>query len=163
MKTFIDVLNSISNKEATTPTRSVRARRGKYSVGIVCSSKNGKRVTLSALLAEKLKLDDTVFFTVYREDRLAIISSHSLNSASFEATLKGKGMKIAYKSSLVHFLIDTFEMDFGPHVSTVFHDIVFNDDPDDPQAILSFPEHIKLGEAVTEAKEVQEDEKTFCN
>lgn len=163
MTQFAEIHKNISGKTATTPTCSVRARRGKYSVGIVCSPNNGKRVTLSASLAEKLKLSDTVFFTVYEEDRVAILSTHSLDDASVEATLKGEGMKIAYNSSLVHFLIDTFEMDFGSHVSTAFHDIVFNEDPNDPQAILIFPEHIKLGETVKAAEEVQEDEKAVCD
>ena len=49
---------AVSGKKATPITPCTHTTRGKYSVGIVCSESNGKRVTFSSSLASKLKLND---------------------------------------------------------------------------------------------------------
>ncbi len=130
---------AISGKKATPITPSARTGRSKYSVTIVCSKRNGKRVTFTSALATRLKLIDTVFVTAYANDGFIVLGATPFNESSSAFSLSGDDMKIAYSSALVHFLIETFHLEYGGHVSKSFGDISFNDDPDAPMAMLKFP------------------------
>ena len=130
---------AISGKKATPITPSARTGHSKYSVTIVCSERNGKRVTFTSALAKKLKLIDTIFVTAYADDGFIILGATPFNEASSAFNLSGDAMKITYSSGLVHFLIETFHLEYGGHVSKSFGDISFNDAPDAPMAILKFP------------------------
>ena len=137
MKSFVDIFKNINNKKATIIPSAVRTSHGKYSVGIVCSEKNGKRVTLTSALAKRLKLDDKVFVTAYIDDGFIMFSPSALNGYSLEVHLMGTDKKIAYNAGLVHFLIDNFNLDYSSCVSKSFSDIVFNEDIDNPIAVLN--------------------------
>ncbi len=130
---------AVSGKTATPITPSARTRRSKYSVTIVCSKRNGKRVTFTAALAARLKLTDTIYVTAYADDRFIVLGATPFNESSTAFNLSGDDMKMAYSSGLVHFLIETFRLEYGGHVSKCFGDISFNDDPDAPMAMLKFP------------------------
>lgn len=135
---FSDYLKAVENKAATAIDGSINTGHGKYSVGIVCSKNNGKRVTLTAALSTKLKLKDALFVTAYAEDGVVFLGNSPLNKSSVKVTLSGEDKKIAYNSDLVHFLIKTFNLDFSHCVSRSFTDIVFNDDAEAPMAVLNF-------------------------
>ena len=139
MKTFNDIYTTLNGKTATSIPHAARSSRGKYSLGIVCSEKNGKRLTLTASLAKALILEDKLFITAYADERIIILSSGAINDYSVEIALKGEEGKISYNAGLVHFLIDTFNLDYEGVVSKVFHDFTFNNDPNNPMAILAFP------------------------
>lgn len=158
MKNFTEIYTNISGKTATTIPQASRSSRGKYSLGIVCSEKNGKRITLTASLANFLKLSDKVFVTVYADDNIIILSPTAINEYSVEAKLNGDEGKIAYNAGLVHFLIDTFKLDYQNTVSKVFHDFTFNDDPNNPMTILAFPVEQAGANDVQEAENENFDE-----
>ena len=158
MKNFAEIYQNLNDKTATTIPQASRSSRGKYSLGIVCSEKNGKRITLTASLANFLKLSDKVFVTVYADDNIIILSPTAINEYSVEAKLNGDEGKIAYNAGLVHFLIDTFKLDYQNTVSKAFHDFSFNDDPNNPMAILTFPKAQANNETTEEAEDENFDE-----
>ncbi len=137
---------------------SSKSGRGKYSVGIVCSEKNGKRISLTASLASKLNIDSEMFITSYGSNGFIVLSSSKLNEQSVQYTVKGKDKKIAYNASLVHYLIDTFNLNFEGHVSRSFDNIQFNTDPTNPMAMVIF-----LVPDNTEEGEVNADEEALEN
>ena len=135
-----------------------RSGNGKYSFGIVCSEQNGKRVSITASLASKLNIDSEMFITSYASNGFIVLSSSKLNEQSVKYTLRGKEKKIAYNASLVHYLIDTFNLNFEGHVSRSFDNIEFNNDPKNPMAMVIFftPDN-------TEEGEVNADEEKILN
>ena len=149
----------ISRSTADNISHSVsRSGNGKYSFGIVCSEQNGKRVSLTASLASKLDIKDEMFITSYGSNGFIVLSSSKLNEQSLKYTLRGKEKKIAYNASLVHYLIDTFNLNFEGHVSRSFDNIEFNNDPENPMAMVIFftPDN-------TEEDEVNADEEKILN
>jgi hypothetical protein len=154
MKNFAEIYQNLNGKTATTIPQAARSSRGKYSLGIVCSEKNGKRITLTASLAKALKLNDVLYITAYADDSIIILSSSAINEHSVETMLKGDDGKISYNAGLVHFLINTFTLNYQNTVSKAFHDFSFNDDPNNPMAILTFPK----AQANNETTEVAENE-----
>lgn len=135
-----------------------KSGRGKYSVGIVCSEKNGKRVSITASLASKLNISDEMFITSYASNGFIVLSSSKLNEQSVKYTLRGKEKKIAYNASLVHYLIDTFNLNFEGHVSRSFDNIEFNNAPENPMAMVIF-----FTTDNTEEGEVNADEEKILN
>ena len=135
-----------------------KSGRGKYSVGIVCSEQNGKRISITASLASKLNIDSEMFITSYASNGFIVLSSSKLNEQSVKYTVKGKDKKIAYNASLVHYLIDNFHLNFEGHVSRSFDNIEFNNDPENPMAMVIFftPDN-------TEECEVNADEEKILN
>ena len=158
MTNFANIYNTISSKKATAIPSTARRSRGKYSFGIVCSERNGKRITLTASLSQALRLDDTLFITAYADDSIIILSPAAINECSLETNLKGDDGKISYNAGLVHFLINTFKLDYQGIVSKVFHDFTFNDDPNNPMAILTFPKAQANNETSEEAENENFDE-----
>lgn len=139
MTTINNFNSAVSGKTATPITPSTHTSSGKYSVGIVCSESNGKRVTFTAALASHLKLGNVVYITAYAEDGFIVIGATPYNNLSSSYKLSGKDKKIAYASDLVHYLIDNFHLDYSTCVSRSFGNIIFNNDPNTPMAILRFP------------------------
>lgn len=135
-----------------------RSGNGKYSFGIVCSEQNGKRISITASLASRLNIDSEMFITSYASNGFIVLSSSKLNEQSVKYTVKGKEKKITYNASLVHYLIDTFNLNFEGHVSKSFDNIEFNNDPKNPMAMVIFftPDN-------TEEDEVNADEEKILN
>ena len=143
---------AISGKTATPITPVTHASRGKYSVGIVCSAKNGKRVTFTSALSERLKLKDSIYVTAYTDDGFIVIGATPYNEQSSEFKLSGENKKISYSAELVHFLIEAFNLDYSNCVSKSYGDIVFNNDPNSPMAILNFPVTVSSVDENTEVE-----------
>ena len=158
MTTFTKIYQNLSGKTATAIPQAARSSRGKYSLGIVCSERNGKRLTLTSSLAKALKLDDTLFITAYADDGIIILSPSAINECSLETNLRGDDKKIAYNAGLVHFLISTFKLDYKNVVSRAFHDFSFNNDPNNPMAILTFPKVQADNDESQEAEDENHDE-----
>ena len=156
MKTFNDIYTTLNGKTATSIPHAARSSRGKYSLGIVCSEKNGKRLTLTASLAKALILEDKLFITAYADDGLIVLSPGAINEYSVKTALRGEEGKISYNAGLVHFLIDTFNLDYEGVVSQVFHDFTFNNDPNNPMAILTFPK-VRDTDDVADAQEANDE------
>ena len=158
MKNFNEIYNNISGKTAPAIPQAARSSRGKYSLGIVCSERNGKRLTLTASLAKALKLRDVLYVTAYADDGIIILSPVAINGQSVETALKGDDGKISYNAGLVHFLINTFKLDYHGVVSKAFHDFAFNNDPNNPMAILTFPKVQADNDESQEAEDENFDE-----
>ena len=158
MTTFNNLISQIEGKNASKITRSVRTRSGKYSVGIVRSERNGKRISFSAALVDRLELEDAVFITAFPTEGLLILGSTAYSEDSAEFSLrdnKSRG-KLCYNASLVEFLISAYHIDYNDHVSKTFMDIVFSENHDPPMAILKIESPDPVETVFDEAPEVDQ-------
>ena len=146
--------STVSGKTTTPITSSIHTRNGKYSVGIVCSEKNGKRITITSALASKLNLAESVYITAFSHDGFIVLGSSSYDENSSEYKLSGGDKKVVYNSELVHYLIETFKLNYIGRVSRSFGDITFNNDQNASMAILRFPHTV---EPVQEDAEVNDE------
>ena len=111
----------------------------KYSLGIVNSRNNGKRLTISKSIADNLELTDKVYAMPAVDDRKLVLSRTQVFPNSVELTLSGEGKKISYSARFVLLLTDMFGLDFSEHVSRTFTDITFDEYEGVPVAVISFP------------------------
>lgn len=134
-------LNKIQNSSATLniPQVSPQLRSGSsvYSVGIVNSEGNGKRVSFSKALTRKLELTDTVCLLPLPEDGVVLISKEPLHPDSTVGKLSGNEKKICYSAGIVALLIDTFGLDFAGHTSRSFSNIQMDDSGPVVYAVLT--------------------------
>lgn len=107
----------------------------KYSVSIV-NNTNGKRVSLSKALSEKLNLTETAFFLPVESAGELIISSVALGDRASTTMLSGKDKKICYNAALVTLLTDSFKLDFSTRTSCSFNEIKFDTVGDATVAIV---------------------------
>ena len=158
---YTELMSHIVGKKASKISSVIRTRPGRYSMGIVLSERNGKRVSFSAALVERLDLKDSVYITAYPSEGLLILGSTAYNADSAEFSLRnssGSG-KLCYNTTLVKYLIDAYHLEYGDHVSRSFTDFVFNEDDTAPMAILKLG--TPLSEVSTEAEDIDEDEIVF--
>ena len=159
MTTFNNLISQIKGKNASMITRSVRTRSSKYSMGIVRSERNGKRISFSSALVDRLELEDTVFITAFPTEGLLILGSTAYSEDSTEFYLrdnKGHG-KLCYNASLVEFLINAFDLDYSDHVSKTFTDITFSEDANPPMAIVKLETPLPVKAATPETIEAEDD------
>lgn len=95
-----------------------------YSLGIVNCS-NGKRVSFSKALSEKLGLRDKVYLLPVPAKNAVMISAQPLNNKSSVGTLNKTEKKICYSSTIVSMLSSVFKLDYGTKTSLSFFDISF--------------------------------------
>lgn len=158
---YNELMSQIEGKNASKISSVVRTRPGRYSMGIVLSERNGKRVSFSAALVERLDLKDSVYITAYPSEGLLILGSTAYNADSAEFSLRnssGSG-KLCYNTALVKYLINAYHLEYGDHVSRSFTDFVFNEDDTTPMAILKL--RTSLAEVPAEKEDVEEDEIVF--
>lgn len=98
---------------------------GIYSFGIVNSKNNGKRLSFSKALAEKLELDAEAYITPIVEDGEILVMASKMFDSSFECGLRGEDKKLSYRAGVVEALVELFRLDFGKHVSMSFSKIDF--------------------------------------
>lgn len=111
---------------------------GKYSVGIVNNS-NGKRMTVSKALAERLELSDFVYAMPSAEKGLLVLGKALPFPSAYKVSLNGTGKKIAYNTELVQVLSQAFKLDFSKCTSRTFNDISFDELEGTEVAIVNFP------------------------
>ena len=109
---------------------------GKYSFGIVNSQNNGKRLSFSKALAEKISLDKCAYITPVEEDGVIILAGSKLFE-SYECNLRGNDKKLSYNSGVVETLTELFGLDFSQHVSRSFNQIEFDEHEGVPVAIVT--------------------------
>ena len=128
-----DIINN--SKKFNKPVAS-RGGSSSYSFGIVNSEGNGKRISLSKALAEKLDVHDLennshVYVAISEEDRVVIISKSEVLSHGYNCKLSKSGEKrISYNADIVHGITDAFSLPFNTRTSMSFSNIEFDKAPD---------------------------------
>ena len=121
---------------------------GKFSLGLVNSKNNGKRLTISKAIADKLDLIDKVYAMPAEDDRKLVLSKTKVFPHSVELKITDEGKRTSYCAPFVELLTDRFALDFSKHVSRTFYDVDFDTYENTLVAIVSFPE--ETAEATSE-------------
>ena len=119
---------SLANAKATRIPTTAQTRRGggKYSVNLVCAKGNRKSLTISKKLAEELALTTGVYITVYAETGWIALSSSAINDDSVSYSFSNDKDRIVYNAALVHFLAETFDLNYEKRTSYSFSNVTFD-------------------------------------
>jgi hypothetical protein len=100
------------------------ARTGEAgALSIVNSEKNGKRITLSREVTEKLNDPETVQFSFSERQ---ILIAEELPNHNNRFTVKKHGARgVIYSSSLVQEITERFKLDFSNRVSITLHEVKY--------------------------------------
>ena len=120
---------------ATAPTITASAG-GDFSFGIVNSDANGKRVSVSKSLSQKLELTDPLAILPMIDDGVVLLAKELPFPATSRVNVRGQDKKIAYSASLVRLLAEAFALDYSARTSMSFNDIDFDTVDDMPVAIV---------------------------
>ncbi len=117
----------LADAKATIIPTTAQTRRGggKYSVNLVCAKRNRKSLTVSKKLAEELALTTGVYITVYAENGWIALSPAAIDEDSVSYSFSNEKDRIVYNAALVHFLAETFDLDYENCTSHSFSNIVF--------------------------------------
>ena len=141
---ILSIFESLMTAEAPKMSKS----GGKYSLGIVNSKSNGKRLTLSKSIAENLKIETELYAMPAEDDRKLVLSKTKVFPHSVELKITDEGKRTSYCAPFVELLTDRFALDFSKHVSRTFYDVDFDTYENTLVAIVSFPE--ETAEATSE-------------
>lgn len=97
-----------------------------FSFSIVNAEGNGKRISISKAIADKLGLEDSAMLIPLVESGVVIVGKTLPFPNASELTLKGKEKKIAYSAGAVKLLTKLFSLDFSTKTSRSFSDITFD-------------------------------------
>lgn len=122
-----------SEKSSVTP---MWLNVGKYSFGLV-NNHNGKRLTLSKSIADKLGLTDEAFILSNVNEGIIIISKTAISTKSCPCPLKGTDRKTCYNAKAVKEITKAFNLDYSNCSSKSFSDIVFDEVNGTPVAIIN--------------------------
>lgn len=111
---------------------------GKFSLGLVNSKNNGKRMTISKAIADKLDLIDKVYAMPSVGDCKLVLSKTRVFPNAVELKITDEGKRTSYCAPFVELLTDHFALDFSKHVSRTFYDVVFDKHNGEDVAIISF-------------------------
>ena len=126
MSTMNNQTTSLANAKATRIPTTAQTRGGKYSVNLVCAKGNRKSLTVSKKLAEELALTTGVYITVYADNGWIALSPAEIDEDSVSYSFSNDKDRIVYNAALVHFLAETFGLDYENCTSHSFGNIVFN-------------------------------------
>ena len=102
------------------PLKAEAASRGKSSLRVVNTSKNGKRIILSTKMLEKLGNPDTVQFMI---DSRRIVIGHELVENAENHKFSPSADGTIYNSAVVAALTDFFKLDFDSITSITLTNI----------------------------------------
>ena len=102
----------------------VTTAKGKFSVGVVFNH-NGKRVSVSAALAEVLDVKDKMSFIIDPEAKELLISKEFPYPAAVTVNASGKDgeKKIAYSATVAESVVKVFGLNFSEKTSMSFGNI----------------------------------------
>ena len=101
---------------------------GKYSISVVNSDGNGKRISLSKALVEKLGLTDSVSLLPIKENGILMVAKKLPFERASDITLNSKDKRTAYNAEAVQLITATFGLDYSSKTSYSFNDIEFMDE-----------------------------------
>ena len=110
---------------------------GGFSVGIVNSNQNGRRISLSKALCAKLQITDTAVFMPLPQEGVLLVANELPMSNAVKGNLKGEGKKLCYSAELVLALSKLFNLDFSTRTSMSFSDVEIDVKDDIPVAIVA--------------------------
>ena len=131
--------NKIFEKAKTVNIPKVQTASSAYSFGIV-NSKNGKRLTFSKALSEKLGLGETVDILPIIDDGVLLVSANLPFEAASKGAVNKDERKICYAAALVALVTESFKLDFTRRTSMSFSDITVEDYEGETIAIVSIKE-----------------------
>ena len=102
---------------------------GKMSFGIVNSGKNGKRLTFSKLLAQKVGLTDRAYLALAPSENYVLIACKAISENAIECKFSNaeeSEKKISYNASAVYAITDMFGLNFQKHVSVSYDDVTID-------------------------------------
>lgn len=118
----------------------------KYSMGVVNSKNNGKRLTFSKALSAKLGLAETVCMVPVMDEGILLVAKELPGNAVSRGSLSGEDKKICYSALLVELLTGVFKLDFSEHVSRSFGDVQFESHNDLTIAVIKMIPNASAGE-----------------
>lgn len=130
MRNFANMKNQFGN---------VTTARGKFTVGVVFNT-NGKRVSVSAALAEALGIEEKMAFIIDTEAQELLISREFPYPAAITVNASGKDgeKKIAYSATVAESVVRAFNLNFSERTSMSFSKVTTDVDADTgiPYAIV---------------------------
>lgn len=102
---------------------------GKMSLGIVNSSKNGKRITFSKLLAQKVGLTDCAYLALAPSENYVLIACKAISENAIECRFSNADeneKKISYNANAVYAITDMFGLNFKKHVSVSYDEVTLD-------------------------------------
>ena len=122
-----------------------KSSRGNSVYGIsITYNHNGKRLTITKALAEKLGIEGQVYIALHRRTRRLILAKE-LNRGTVYNYTSSSGKPVIYNSSLVEGIVYAFGIEDiyeNGKTSLSFHDVNFSDD--DNIAFVKIPEVNKI-------------------
>ena len=125
---------------------------GKYTISVVNSNGNGKRITLSKALVEKLDLDGSVSMLPLQGEGVLMVAKELPFASASTIELTSSDGRIAYHAGAVKLLVDTFNLDYsGGKTSMSFNDVEFTEHNGETVAIVTIPASAMVSGTATEA------------
>ena len=117
----------------------VSGSTGKYSVSVVNSDGNGKRITLSKALRDKLQLSDSISMVPLKKERVLMMAKALPFESASNIQLNSSNGRISYNAGAVKLIVDTFGLDYSNRTSMSFSDIEFDTHEGMTVAIVNIP------------------------
>lgn len=153
MNDFNNKVKGLTSKKATQiPVTAQTQRRGKYSVNIVCAQGNRKSITLSMALSDQLALSEDVYITLYGDDGCIVLSPAPISEYSVKCSFSNEKSRIIYNSTLVHFIAETFELDYTIRTSMSFSQVLFDTMSGISVAVVMLREPVPSSDIVAEGQ-----------
>lgn len=111
---------------------------GKYSMGIVNSKSNGRRITLSKSIADKLQIENELFAMPAEGENKLVITKAKVFPNSVKLNASGEGKKTIYCGPLVELLTKMFALDFSKNVCKTYSNVSFEEFKGEQVAVISF-------------------------
>ena len=113
---------------------------GKYSVSVVNSDGNGKRITLSKSLVEELGLDGHISLIPLKQERVLMLAKTLPFPRASNIELTSKDKRTAYHAEAVKLIVTAFNLNYsGGKTSMSFSDITFTEHNGISVAIVTIP------------------------
>ena len=134
---FFDIQELLQEAAATEIPKICNGGTRRYSFNIINSDTNGKRLSLSKMLIERLGLEDEFQLLPIPSSGVALIGKHLPSSQASTVRLSNRERGTCYSANLVKILTQLFSLDFSAHVSRTFTDITFDEIEGVPVAIIT--------------------------
>lgn len=125
---FSDVMDELSSPEEFAATKS--SSGGSSVLGITITyNRNGKRLTITKALADKLDIGDTVMIAISPSNRLIIIGAEFEGGTTYSCSTT-VGKPIIYNSALVEGVVCGMGLKtyFESHTSISYHEIQIDEE-----------------------------------
>ena len=132
-------INKLFEAAANQNVPKVSGSTGKYSVSVVNSDGNGKRITLSNALKDKLQLEGSFSMIPLVEDRVLMMAKNLPFKSASTIQLNSNNGRIAYHAGAVKMIVEAFDLDYTRRTSMSFGDVEFDTYDGVTVAIVNIP------------------------